>query len=390
MKAFTFDIEYLCQKMSDMSGLPIRIYRNHELKKIYSVIPLIVDPFIRYQEELLQRTEHVSYYISSGSDYYGIINSDPLKIIIGPSRQDIRSEQELKDLAFDLNVPAKDYESFSLAMKAIVPMPLDSVIQMMCTLNHVLNGEKLNVSDFQIKETELVEKFDYEMPVSASDTYKSYNIENQIADIVRSGDTASLERWVKEAPTVRSGNLSSNLIRQNKNTLIVNATLISRIAISCGMDVSDAFKLSDSFIQRCENARDISEINALQYELVYTYTKEVGKLKQFTVDSTLINEIYFYILHHISEPLTTGMIADAVYMSRSHLSTLFKKMYHKNLIDYIHEVKIDKAKELLKDRTKSITQIAAYLGYSSSSHFSRIFKKIQRMTPLEYRESLSK
>ena len=83
------------------------------------------------------------------------------------------------------------------------------------------------------------------------------------------------------------------------------------------------------------------------------------------------------------------MIANAIYMSRSHLSTLFKKMYHKNLIDYIHEVKIGKAKELLKDRTKSITQIAAYLGYSSSSHFSRVFKKIQRMTPLEYRESLS-
>ena len=263
MKAFTIDIEYLCQKMSDMSGLPIRIYENGGLKKIYSVIPLTVDPFVLFQDELMIRTQHVSYYITPDSDYYGIINSDPLKIIIGPSRANLRSEQELKDLAFKLNVPIKDYDSFSMAMKAIVPMPLDSVIQMMCTLNHVLNREKLNVSDFQIKETEMTEKFNYEMPVSDSDIYKSYNIENQIADIVRSGDIKLLEQWVKEAPTVRSGTLSANLLRQNRNTLIVNATLISRVAVSCGMDVSDAFKLSDAFIQRCENARDLNEINAL-------------------------------------------------------------------------------------------------------------------------------
>ena len=109
----------------------------------------------------------------------------------------------------------------------------------------------------------MTEKFNYEMPVSDSDIYKSYNIENQIADIVRSGDINLLEKWVKEAPTVRSGTLSANLLRQNRNTLIVNATLISRVAVSCGMDVSDAFKLSDSFIQRCENAKDLRMVQLM-------------------------------------------------------------------------------------------------------------------------------
>lgn len=149
-------------------------------------------------------------------------------------------------------------------------MPLDSVIQMMCTLNHVLNGEKLNVSDFQVREAQSMEKFDYEMPVSESDIYKSYNIENQI--------------------------------------------------------------------------------NALHYELVYTYTREV-------------------------------------HMSRSHLSILFNKRYGRNLIDYIHKIKIAKAKELLKDHGKSITQIADYLGYSSSSHFTRVFCSIEGVTPKEYRKN---
>ena len=389
LKAFTIDVEYLCQKMSDMSGLPIRIYENNMLKSMFSVASLPVDPASLYMEDLLNRSDHVSYYVTPQSDYYGIINSEDLKIIIGPSRSNSRSNQAIRNLAFELNIQERDFDSFSVGMRSITPMPLDSVIQMMCTLNHALNGEKLNVSDFQVRETGVTEKFNYENPVSLSDAYKSYTVEKQIGDIVRSGDTLLLERWLKEAPTVRAGTLSSNYIRQNRNTLIVNATLISRIAISCGMDVNDAFQLSDSFIQRCENAQSIDEINKLQYELVYTYTREVGRLKKLTDNTKLINDVYHYIIHHISEAITTQDLADSLFMSRSYLSSLFKKTYGENLNDFIHTVKIDKAKELLKDRSKSITLIADYLGYSSSSHFNRVFRQLENMTPSQFREQLN-
>ena len=118
------------------------------------------------------------------------------------------------------------------------------------------------------------------------------------------------------------------------------------------------------------------------------FYEEVGKLKQLSEENGLINEIYHYILHHISEAITTDHIAQSLYMSRSHLSTLFKKKYQKNLIDYIHEVKISKATELLKDRSKSINQIADYLGYSSSSHFTRMFTQFEKMSPKKYRSEI--
>lgn len=385
MKAFTLDIEYLCQKMTDMSGLPIRIYRKKELSHLFSVVPLVADPISLYLNDLFRHTENVSYFITPESDYYGIINSEELTIIIGPSRQVSHSNQELKNLAFELNVPGKDFDAFALSIRAIAPIPLDSMIQMMCSLNHVLNGEKLSVSDFQITETGVTEKFDYDNPASASDAYRSYNVEKRLGDIVRSGDTLLLENWIKEVPTVRSGTLSRNYIRQNKNTLIITTALVSRIAISCGMNVNEAFRLSDSLIQRCENSNDIDEINKLMYETVYTYTREVGKLKKFTDNTRLINDVYYYIIQHISEPVTTQDLADSLYMSRSYLSSLFKKSYGKNLIDFIHEVKVDRAKELLREKSKSITQIADYLGYSSSSHFNRIFKLYEGITPSHYR-----
>ena len=251
MKAFSYDIDYLCSKMSDMSGLPIRIYRNDALCSVYSVVPLIADPILLHLDVLNEYHEHVNYHITEDFDYYGIINSDDLRIVLGPSRNSPLNNQELHDLAFALNVSARDMDAFKLSIQSIAPIPLDSIIQMICTINHILNNEKLNLSDFQIKETKIQERISYEQPSSTSDIYKNYNIENQVLDIVRSGNLASLASWIQNAPTVRPGILSSNVLRQNKNTFIVTTTLISRAAIEAGMQLEDSFKLSDSFIQKC-------------------------------------------------------------------------------------------------------------------------------------------
>lgn len=385
MKAFSFDINYLCEKMTDMSGLPTRIYKKGELINIYSIVPLNYDPVNLYIDELNNLHEHVNYYISENSDYYGVLNTNEIKIIIGPSRITKLSNQELSNLAFSLNVPNKEFDDFALSMNSIMPLPLDSMIQMMCTINHVLNNEKLNLSDFQIKETKY-EQFNFDES-SPSDIYKNYNVEKQILDIVRTGNVDLLNSWVKNAPTVRPGVLSSNLLRHNKNTFIVTTTLISRTAIEAGMNIEDAFKLSDSFIQRCENAKDINEFNTLQYDMVLTFTKEINNLKNKTNDH-LSNEVYYYIIHHLSDAIKTEDIANSLYISRSHLSTIFKKTQGISLNDYIQQIKIDKAKELLKDNSKSIVLISDYLGFSSSSHFNRVFKKITGITPKEYRKSI--
>lgn len=386
MKTLSYDIEYLCQKMTDMSGLPIRIINDDGTKAMYSNIVLIADPMELHRDKLFALKEHVSYYITEHSRYYGIINGPDFRIIAGPSSARMPTEQEIHDLAFELNISPKNYKSFSDALKAIVPMPLDSILQMMCALNHVINHEKLNISDLQIHDDISSTPYNYEQLLHESDIYKNYNIEKQIASIVSSGDTGMLEKWVANAPTVRAGTMADSFVRQRKNTFIVSTALFSRAAINAGVSPEDAFRLSDSFIQQCENARNVDEINDLHYRMVYSLTAEVGRKKALTEQSLLKSSIYDYVIHHISEPITTGDLASHLYISRSHLSTVFKKTYGMNLNEYIHQIKIYRAKELLQDRSKSIIQISGYLGYSSSSHFNRVFKQIAGITPNEYRK----
>ena len=385
MKAVSYNIEYLCQKMSDMSGLPIRIYRNNVIDKTFSVIPFIKDPIELHLDQLLQLQDHISYYISEYSNYYGVVNSDDLKIILGPSSLTDYSNQDLHKMAFDLNINNTDYDDFSKAMKVIVHMPLDSIIQMMCTINHILNNEELNLSDLQVNKEYSYHRNQNEYVLEESDIQKSFNIEKEIIRIVKSGDTDTLDKWAKQAPTVKSGTLSDNLLRQTKNTFIVTTTLISRSAIEEGMNVKDSFKLSDYYIQKCENTNNLQDLLALQYEMIRRYTQEIGYIKQLTYNNKLTNDVYSYIINHLSDSIKVEDIAKALYTSRSHLSTIFKKETNENISDYIHKVKIEKAKELLQDNSKNILLISDYLGYSSSSHFNRIFKKYTKISPKQYR-----
>lgn len=388
METLSFDLEYLCSKMTDMSGLPIRIYEKGSLKNRFSVVPFTADPAEAYLDIFVKKTEHVSYYISERFNYYGIIVSDSTMIVIGPGYSTSPNNQEMHDLAFELNVTNKDYEAFSLFMKSINPMPLDSIIQMMCTINHIINGEQLHLSDFHLKSSLLSDSSEYRQHSTSSDIYKNYNIEKQILDLIKNGDTVSLEMWAKQAPSVKGGKLSDNLFRQMKNTFIVTTTLACRAAVESGVNIEEAFRLSDYFIQKCENCSYSNDLNSLQYEMISTYTREVGNVKNLTTNARLSRDVYNYIIQHISNPIKTGNIADALYMSRSHLSTVFKKETGINLNVYIHQIKTEKAKELLRDNTKSITLISDYLGYSSSSHFNRIFKQIAGTTPKDYRKTI--
>ena len=99
-------------------------------------------------------------------------------------------------------------------------------------------------------------------------------------NFVRHGDVAALTEWLKNAPAVRPGKLSSDALRQLKNTFIVTATLVSRAAIRGGMDVNDALSLSDAYIQRCELLSHVESIENLQYHMVFDYTGRVEKLRR--------------------------------------------------------------------------------------------------------------
>lgn len=394
------DYNYLCTVIGNMSGIPIRLYKNNRQIFYHALVNLPKDPMTAFKKDILSIDTHVGYYITPYFHYYGIVSDGENKIIIGPSIQTSNNEQTLRELAFECDVSPDDAADFIIGMKSIVSMPLDSILQILCTMNYVMNGEKLGLGDIIIYDAEQQDlkakleeeraKYNFDSdPATIRDQQNVHNtlaLEQTIVNFVRRGDTTALKKWIADAPAVRGGILASDQLRQIKNTFIVTATLISRGAIRGGMDVDDALSLSDAYIQKCELMNNIERITNLQYHMVFDYAERVEKLRYGKQPSKLVQDVAKYIQHHLSEPITTDDIAKALFLSRSRLSVKFKEEANENLIDFILKEKIEEAKRLLRYTDKTSVAISAYLGFSSQSHFSRTFKKYTGSLPNEYRK----
>ncbi len=395
------DLQYLCTVIGNLSGVPIRLYDGETLKFSYYLVKLPKDPVELYREDIWRIRESVGYFVTRIFNYYGIINSGSHKIIIGPTRQTGNTNQELRELAFQLGVAPDDTTSFVSGMKSIIRMPLESIMQILCTMNYVLNGEKLSLQDIAVfdDQQDILSKdavakqnaqqySDENIPVQ--DVHNTFELEQAVMTIVRKGDTAALREWFKAAPAVRGGIIAAEPLRQIKNTVIVSATLASRAAIRGGMDVEDAFSLSDAYIQKCELLNSPHQIMNLQYHMILEYTQKVERIHLGKHPGKLVIDVANYIQRHLSEPITVENIAKELYLSRPYLSRKFIEETGESLTDFILKEKTEEAKRLLRYSDKPITAISDYLGFSSPGHFSRVFRKYATCLPSEYRDKYAK
>ena len=392
------DVQYLCTTIGNLAGIPVRIYKNSKQIFYYSLVTLPKDPIVPYEDKILKIPDHIGYFITPRFHYYGIVNSGKYKIILGPARQWTANDTDLTELAFECDVPKDETENFITSMKSLVAMPLSSILQTLCSMNFVLNGEKLSLADITIYDGEqfrLSEEITakqtethYEETTDLSNNTAVHNtlaLEQTIMNFVRHGDTAALKEWLKNAPAVRPGILSSDTLRQLKNTFIVTATLVSRAAIRGGMDVNDALSLSDAYIQKNELLSSVDAIENLQYHMVFDYTEKVEKIRLGKTPTKLLTDIANYVQKHLSEPVDIDALSKAMFISRTHLAVKFKKETGMTLTEFVLKEKIEEGKRLLRYTDKPISAIAAYLGFSSQSHFANVFKKYANSSPNEYR-----
>lgn len=164
------DIKYLCTIIGNLAGIPIRVYQQGKQVFYHSVVNLPKDPIIPYSDGILKINDHIGYFITPKFHYYGIVNSGKYKIVSGPSRQWTANKSDLKELAFECDVLQDETENFIEAMESLVTLPLNSVLQMLCSLNFVLNGEKLSIADITIYDDEQLRLYD---EITAIETEKT-------------------------------------------------------------------------------------------------------------------------------------------------------------------------------------------------------------------------
>ena len=99
-----------------------------------------------------------------------------------------------------------------------------------------------------------------------------------------------------------------------------------------------------------------------------------------------IDELMKYMRSNFGYKLTLGFLAAHVHLSREYLSRCFKQYTGKNISEFLLEIRMSRAKEMLRISSYSVADIGVYCGYPSVSNFQKTFKKYVGIPPSEYRK----
>lgn len=112
---------------------------------------------------------------------------------------------------------------------------------------------------------------------------------------------------------------------------------------------------------------------------------EMLRPKSIYGQDDVIENVKIYMRHNYQKNLTQDFIASLFYLNRSYLSTLFKQRTGVKFIDYLNDIRIEKAAELLRNSDRKMYHISKAVGYDNPKYFFRIFKKKKGCSPEQYR-----
>jgi transcriptional regulator GlxA family with amidase domain len=96
-----------------------------------------------------------------------------------------------------------------------------------------------------------------------------------------------------------------------------------------------------------------------------------------------------YIRTHLADPLTVAMLADQVNLSASAFTRTFRDMTGSSPCQFVKETRLDRARELLVEQRRSVAEVSAAVGYTSTSHFIKEFRGRFGTTPRGYADAQS-
>lgn len=93
-----------------------------------------------------------------------------------------------------------------------------------------------------------------------------------------------------------------------------------------------------------------------------------------------------YVLEHYYEKICLTDVADKIGVTPSYLSTLFQRQLEKGFIDFLNEIRIERACTYLQQNYFKTYEIAYKVGFNDEKYFSKVFKKIMGCSPAAYRK----
>ena len=268
-------------------------------------------------------------------------------------------------------------------------LKLQNLLALLELLSYIKIEEKYEDEEI-LDANGLIEKqeigLEADVRIDTEDIYHhTYQEEVKTIDYIREGNLEEVVGAV-ELLASTAGKLSENEIRNERNLGICSITLATRAAIEGGAAPAKAYKLSDLYINKIDQCKRMTEIFEYRKRSLYDFAKLVVEEREKRANSRYTEQCKEYIRKYYHQKICIPDIAEALGVSESHLSRIFKKETGESIQKYSMHMRIERAENLLKYSEASLTEISEYLCFSSQSHFGKVFKVHKNMTPKQYRD----
>jgi two-component system, response regulator YesN len=226
--------------------------------------------------------------------------------------------------------------------------------------------------------------------------YYPLQVEQQLINFVKIGDYEKAKQTLDEI-------IAHNFQRPAVSVAFARCLMLNLVSTMI-KTISEIGNLQESFLVQnpkriarltaCETIQDMQQQMSVLLKQVCEYTavkrqQNMQHSRKNALDERM-ERVTEFIEHNYKDPnLNISTIGNEFDMKPTYLSKLFKDHTGEGLLDYINKTRIDKAKQLIAERGKNISDVADCVGFNDVNAFIRTFKKYEGITPGKYKETIA-
>ncbi len=390
-----------CQLISILTNLEVQLFDNERVSQIHyasydlptvlerykhaALVHVLQQPLVRdcvYVFHDSIQLEFLAAGMWDGAEYRGTIVVGPcisktyppqlIHEMIHKERLPLVMQQQLRQCynALTMVDEAKQHAISYLLINVFTPGMIQP--QQIEIAVPPSEGTAVNFNDDLEQDWELIER--------------RYASENKLLHAIARGAPPLLKTAMEEGKEFSWPYRHPNSpVRSMKNLSFSANSLFRKAAESGGVHPLYLDSFSGKFAIQIEQAQSIAELVSLYEEMLQAYCTLVKELSVATL-SSLVGEAVTSIRFNIDQPLSLNRIAETLGVHPSYLSRTFKRELGMTLTAYINKLRIEEAKYMLDYSNESVTEIASSVGYSDPNYFSKVFTKLEYVTPHDYRK----
>lgn len=218
---------------------------------------------------------------------------------------------------------------------------------------------------------------------SLKDAYfYSVELEGRLVNLLKANEQKKMAELIR---AIFKKNIGDEISLDSIRYLTVELfSTIKRIMIQYGYSAEKEFPEETEFIEHIFESRDIEKMQKVILDTYSSCGRNV--FEALSRKDDLTSRIIMYINRNYSnQNLGIGLIGEAFSMNADYVSRKFREQTGKTINDYIRDVRIEKAKQLLKSSDELIADIAEMVGFTSYRTFVRVFTEVAGVTPNKYK-----